>query len=339
MIQSILMTDVVPTENVKAQENRTDVKSTEQIRLREGEFYFNAGQTWGLKEENEGFFDNNYSRIYIVEDEGGNEVSVVNFKRMLEGMDIYNLDRTTSLMDLMKTQLNNDVYTAYAAQTLVQVGAPAHLRFVRAKNVLQKNATSALMLLSKIDELGITSEKIEPLKEEIRKSADESLNADKNDFKLAFERIDLKEHVMEGNITDIDTLPVDFDIPQSQVETDPRIELGGMQYDYETLKKDMKKGIARLRVMRGGTTGVIVGFSVLYNAPTNKIDLMWVDPDLRKSGWGAMLIKDAIQNLPSGEISMDIWGGPPMENLAKKHGFIQNPGGNMANRYTYTKTS
>lgn len=144
--------------------------------------------------------------------------------------------------------------------------------------------------------------------------------------------------IENGKPEEIDLLPKDLGMPKKIIEeNDSLIKLGDLEFNYDYTRKSVGNGSAKLRLVKD-LAGKIIGFTVLTPGNSDHIiNMLWVDPQYRKGGLGGILLKDAIDILPEGVISGDIWGGEPMINLAKKLGFYQNPGGSMTNRFSYMK--
>jgi GNAT superfamily N-acetyltransferase len=150
--------------------------------------------------------------------------------------------------------------------------------------------------------------------------------------------------ITAGSVEDIQLLPKDLKVQRDEQEVaspdEFQIEVGPLEFDYEPIKEKVEKGESSLRIVKDGS-GNIIGFTVLSPGANQEhsINMLWVDPEQRKSGLGSKLLEDAVAQLPDGQISMDIWGGEPMTKLAEKYGFNQNAGGEMTNRYSLTKQS
>lgn len=144
----------------------------------------------------------------------------------------------------------------------------------------------------------------------------------------------------DGTAADFDNFPTDLTMPENARQgknTDIDIKLGPLQFDYSKVKEEVLQGSSLLRILKDKSNN-LAGFSVLTpGTDLHNIKMIWVNPSFRKGGVGSKLINDAVSRLPNGQISMDIWGGEPMVNLARKYGFIQNPGENMANRFIFLK--
>src|SRR5258708_690032 len=144
----------------------------------------------------------------------------------------------------------------------------------------------------------------------------------------------------EGTVKDFDLLPKELGVEKAQDNTPDELGIRivePLSFDYEIMKKEVQDGNARLRLVKDGDE--LNGFSVIttpQSSEPNIIRMLWTNPKVRGKGIGKHLILDAINKMPRGEISMDIWGGEPMEHLAQKLGFTQNAG-KVAHRFTFFK--
>lgn len=115
----------------------------------------------------------------------------------------------------------------------------------------------------------------------------------------------------EGRVSDLEFLPKDLGMPEDPKLTngeDDLIKLESLEFNYDPIKEGLEKGTTRLRVAKD-LSGKVVGFTAVTPGETrSNINMLWVDPLQRKGGLGAELLQDALFNLPSGEIDMDIWG-------------------------------
>lgn len=156
------------------------------------------------------------------------------------------------------------------------------------------------------------------------------------------EVIDGQFTIYDGVISDFGSLPQNLGMkprPENNPTNEIQIELGPLEFDYSKVKQEVLEGKSRLRLIKDGK-GSVLGFTVISpGEQSSDIKMLWVNPQYRKMALGEKLLQDAVQILPQGVVSMDIWGGEPMIKLATKLGFSQNPGGNMTNRYSFQKKS
>lgn len=140
-----------------------------------------------------------------------------------------------------------------------------------------------------------------------------------------------------GTVEDFEFLPKQIGNPKQRGES-KIIQLGPLEYDFSEAKTGLESGKSQLRVAKNNS-GKIIGFTILFkDKPYGSIiDIIWVDSNARREQIASNLMIDALNHLPSGQISVDIWGGEPAIKLAEKFGFRYNPGGQMVRRYTLDK--
>lgn len=135
--------------------------------------------------------------------------------------------------------------------------------------------------------------------------------------------------VYDGTVADFDLLPVELDMlprPDQDLNDGLQIELSPLKFDYSTVKQEVAEGRSRLRLLKD-EKGSLLGFTVVSPGEVeSNIGMLWVNPQYRNIALGEKLLADAVNVLPSSTISMDIWGGLPMINLATKLGFSQKAG-------------
>ena len=142
-----------------------------------------------------------------------------------------------------------------------------------------------------------------------------------------------------GTVKDVDLLPKDLSMPANSskdTQFDKIIKFGPLEFDYSDVRLGLENGSKKLRIFKDGDK--VAGFYVLTQKKECLIiNQLWVSDEYRGKGLGQKLVNDAISLVSHGMVVMDIWGGEPMMNLAKKMGFTKCDYNGMANAFCLNK--
>ncbi len=143
-----------------------------------------------------------------------------------------------------------------------------------------------------------------------------------------------------GNEKDIDMLPEDPKIDKEPIIDQSGIELKPTKFNYENLRDEVSKEESKILLAKEDDKIIgFVAFTTEKHKEPNFIKLMWVHPKRRSEGIADKLITETLENIPSEEISLDLWGKEKAQKFFEKYGFQQNPGGLHTNRFTLKRKS
>lgn len=149
------------------------------------------------------------------------------------------------------------------------------------------------------------------------------------DFKENNGEIGNSIKIEDGGVQDFERLPGELGIPQTsndEIIDGMTINVEPTFFGHDDAKRDVEEGVSRLRLARD-INGNIAGFTVVTPSEGSSfIPMIWVKPEMRRTGLGERLLKDAVELCPTGEVQMNIWGGESMINLGTKLGFTQRNG-------------